>query len=461
MREGVWTAISCVVYQPQGRRLILQQTPPSGAGNFSRSYYACSGMNVFMLIIIALPILNAVWWRWADLRLRGLPHASRWRSLLAAFVAGNFAIYVWVLLSRIVGLHGAVPVAVLGTCYIWHLVVLPATIVCVAAAWLIRMSRHAIARLARSLHTRAAPDSRPETTGDPADPPGSVPAPVLTRRQVLAASIVAVPPLATAVGQIRALSQLDSFRIRHLTIGLPTLPAALDGLTIAHVSDIHVGRFTNGPILREVVARTNALRPDLVLFTGDLIDHALADLPAGLDVLRRLLPPQRLFMCEGNHDLFEGREEFERRVRAAGVPLLLDESAVLEIRGRSVQILGLCWGRLGDRHGSAIDDHLERVLPLRRPAAFTILLAHHPHAFDRAADVGVPLTLAGHTHGGQLMLTGDIGAGPLLFKYCSGLYRRGDSALVVSNGVGNWFPLRVNAPAEIIHLTLRAAGQQT
>ncbi|MBU0639220.1 MAG: hypothetical protein KKB50_10180 [Planctomycetes bacterium] len=99
---------------------------------------------------------------------------------------------------------------------------------------------------------------------------------------------------------------------------------------------------------------------------------------------------------------------------------------------------------------------MKRLLPLCRSDAFTILLAHHPHAFDRAAEAGIPLTLAGHTHGGQLMLGNDVGAGSVLFKYCSGPYRRGASTLVVSNGVGNWFPLRVNAPAEILHLTLRA-----
>ncbi len=99
--------------------------------------------------------------------------------------------------------------------------------------------------------------------------------------------------------------------------------------------------------------------------------------------------------------------------------------------------------------------NLEQMLPGRDPDAFTILLAHHPHAFDPAAAAGIPLTLTGHTHGGQLMLTKDIGAGPAMFRYWSGLYRKGKRALVVSNGVGNWFPLRINAPAEIAHLTLR------
>jgi predicted MPP superfamily phosphohydrolase len=266
-----------------------------------------------------------------------------------------------------------------------------------------------------------------------------------------------VPPVATVLGHVRASSQLNRFRIRRLDVHLPTLPPVLDGLTIAHVSDLHIGRFTNGPILREVVARTNAWGADLVLFTGDLIDHALADLPAGLDLLKQLTPQARLFLCEGNHDLFESRVEFERRVRATGLRLLLNESAMLQIRGQSVQILGLRWGQPGGRHGALIDEQMDRLLPLRQSAAFTILLAHHPHAFDRAVHAGIPLTLAGHTHGGQLMLSNDVGVGSLLFKYCSGLYRNGVSALVVSNGVGNWFPLRINAPAEILHVTLRAA----
>jgi predicted MPP superfamily phosphohydrolase len=99
---------------------------------------------------------------------------------------------------------------------------------------------------------------------------------------------------------------------------------------------------------------------------------------------------------------------------------------------------------------------MDVVLPQLRGDAFPILLAHHPHAFDPAAAAGIPLTLAGHTHGGQLMLTESIGFGPQMFRYWSGPYRNPNgSTLVVSNGVGNWFPLRVNAPAEIVHLTLR------
>src|SRR5690606_267402 len=105
--------------------------------------------------------------------------------------------------------------------------------------------------------------------------------------------------------------------------------------------------------------------------------------------------------------------------------------------------------------------HLVRQLAGQvAPDAFPILLAHHPHAFDAAAAAGIPLTVSGHTHGGQLMLSEGVGFGPLMYRYWSGLYRNpahNEAALVVSNGVGNWFPLRTRAPAEIIHLTLRPA----
>ena len=92
------------------------------------------------------------------------------------------------------------------------------------------------------------------------------------------------------------------------------------------------------------------------------------------------------------------------------------------------------------------------------PSLFTLALVHHPHAFDALADAGADLTLAGHTHGGQLMLTPQgfphpVGGG-LLFRYIWGEYRRGDAALYVTSGAGNWFPVRINAPAEIVQIRL-------
>ena len=189
------------------------------------------------------------------------------------------------------------------------------------------------------------------------------------------------------------------------------------------------------------------------LFTGDLIDNTIRDLPAAVEMLRKFEPASRLFVIEGNHDLFDDPAAFEKRVRDGGIALLRNQTATVQIRGVPVQLLGILWN-----HGEQkMSRDVDAVAALRDPAAFPILLAHHPHAFDRAAELGIPLTLAGHTHGGQVMLTPDFGAGSAMFRYWTGLYQNAGNALVVGNGTGNWFPLRLNAPAEIIHLTLRRA----
>jgi predicted MPP superfamily phosphohydrolase len=154
-----------------------------------------------------------------------------------------------------------------------------------------------------------------------------------------------------------------------------------------------------------MVNATNALRADLVLLTGDLINYELADLSEGIALVKAMEGRYGLWTIEGNHDLAVDGGEFERRVKAAGVPLLLDESAVANVRGYPVQFFGLRWmdGGAGQRDRvTALQ--VREVLKQRQPDAFPILLAHHPHAFDAAVKADLPLTLAGHTHGGQFML---------------------------------------------------------
>jgi uncharacterized protein len=277
-----------------------------------------------------------------------------------------------------------------------------------------------------------------------------------SRREFLRFGAAMLPPVFTLGLTGIALHQLNQVRIRRFTLPIADLPNALDGMTIAQVSDMHVGRFTKGEVLEKTVQLVNDLRADLVLLTGDLINDALADLDAGLDLARRMQAGFGIAIIEGNHDLIENPREFETRVRASGIPFLLDESMIVDVRGTPVQLLGLRWTRVyGEARDPAIGAEVKKLLQQRGADAFPILLAHHPHAFDAAAEAGMPLTLSGHTHGGQLMLNEQLGFGPALFRYWSGLYTRGASKLIVSNGVGNWFPLRVNAPAEIVHVTLR------
>ena len=176
--------------------------------------------------------------------------------------------------------------------------------------------------------------------------------------------------------------------------------------------------------------------------------------------MRAMDAPGGVWMCEGNHDLFDGHAKFERRMLAAGLNLLLNEQRGIRIRGVDVQLLGQRWGEPGVTRDAMLLEHGATVAKMLDQDRFSILLAHHPHAFDPARSAGIDLTLAGHTHGGQLNIWPGIGVASLSFDYVSGLYRRPgaggkSAACMVSNGVGNWFPLRVNAPAEIVEITLR------
>src|SRR5205085_2822149 len=277
-----------------------------------------------------------------------------------------------------------------------------------------------------------------------------------SRRQFLGFAAALTPPLFTLTLSGIAMSQLNRFRVRRFIIPVPGLPRELNGTTIAQISDMHVGRFTSGPVLEKMVETVNAMHADLLLLTGDLINDALADLDHGLDLARKMEARFGSYIIEGNHDLIENAPEFERRVKASGIPFLLDQSAIVTVNGSPIQLLGLSWTRhRAKNHDAEISRSVHTLLKQRHSNVFPILLAHHPHAFDAAAEAGVPLTLSGHTHGGQLMMNEQLGFGPAMFRYWSGLYTRGESKLIVSNGIGNWFPLRVNAPAEIVHLTLR------
>ncbi len=396
-----------------------------------------------ILVIIGLMIVLDVAWWVASLR---LTKRKRWRVLASVFMAGQMA----GLLSIIGGRWWNVdwlrqpPKAIIAAVIIWHFfglaLVFPVIIVR-ACAWLVR-------GLARVVGVRRDPSVAAAASGNS-----------LTRREFIGATAALAPPLFTVGLTGVALAQLNQFRVRRFTLSIPALPQALDGITLAHLSDIHVGRMTHGRVLREMVQTTNALRADLVLLTGDLINDSLADLSEGIALVKAMEGRYGLWTIEGNHDLIENGAEFERRVKAAGVPFLLNESAVVQVRGYPVQLFGLRWLR-GDglRRDRVTAAWVRELMRQRQPEAFPLLLAHHPHAFDAAVAADLPLTLSGHTHGGQLMFDSKHGCGPALFRYWSGLYTRGRAQLIVSNGVGNWFPIRINAPAEIVHLTLRRGG---
>jgi len=383
----------------------------------------------FLVVVGSILAANVFWWRWADRRLRPLRAARALRISLAAFMAPVLAYLGAYILapSWARQAHHVLPEPFIALAFLWHLVFLPVGLLIALAGGLTSLPR----RL------------RGTAEGEP-----------VSSRRFLGAVAAGTPPLLTGVTLAAALPKIRSFRVRDHDVPVPGLPPALSGLTIAHVSDTHVGKFTNAAMHDEVVEAVAALAADVVLFTGDLIDLSLTDLDRAIAMAQRIEPRSRFFLCEGNHDRIDDGASFVARVKAAGLPLLRDDSVRLVLRGHPVRILGSRWARGAEQTAAAV----EHVADMRRPGEFPILLAHHPHAFDTAARLGIPLTLSGHTHGGQLMIDERLGAGPVLFRYWSGVYERENATLVVSNGVGNWFPLRTAAPAEIVRLRLVPAN---
>lgn len=425
---------------------------------------------VISVILCSVFLGDAITWWLADrwIRRHGNRRSLRWS--LALFMA--LMLGYMVTMFAIMALRGpagrsamsAVPTVVVAVIYAWHLVVLPLTLL----AWIIGGAASGTVFAAKHLRRRKAEPSdaaRPpaDAARSPADaaqsPAGAARSPAdaahppasagISRRQFVAGMAV-LPPLLAIGASGYGLIESRKFRIRRLTLPIASLPRELNGFTIAQISDVHVGQWTTDAFLDEVVDAANGLGTDLTLMTGDLIDFAIADLPRGIDMIRRLRARRGVYLCEGNHDLIEDPSAFHRMTRQAGLNMLIGQQTVFKHNGAAVQLLGIPWSR----SPAMMRLEVEQIDRLRRPDAFPILLAHHPHAFDTAAEADFPLTLSGHTHGGQLMLTSQFGAGNLLFHYTSGLYRQGKNLLVVSNGTGNWLPLRINAPAEILHLTL-------
>jgi len=411
----------------------------------------------FAIVLTALLTADLLWWWRADRAARPLRRALWWRLLISLFMGGQITLVLWILSGRFLADSSLArpPQILSAAAYLWHLLVLPLTWIVVATTgllfWLWRSGRRLARRTTWRQDASAAvgPGPLPPTAPSPA---GSAGEPA-SRRHFLGMVTAVTPALLTCAGMAYSRTQLSQFRIRPLGVSLPGLPPELDGLRIALVSDLHVGTFTNGQTVKRIVEETSRLDADLVLLPGDLINNSLADLSEALDAVSNMQSRHGAYLCVGNHDLIDNGTEFVRRVKAR-VPLLVNESRVIPIRGQLVQLLGLPWSL--DEHRIATS--VRQLSGQIAPGTFPILLAHHPHAFDAAAAVGIPLTVSGHTHGGQLMLGDSVGFGPLMYRYWSGLYRKpehNEAALVVSNGVGNWFPLRTGAPAEIIHLTLR------
>ena len=244
--------------------------------------------------------------------------------------------------------------------------------------------------------------------------------------------------------------------ITRRTLFFPDLPPGLDGIRIAHLSDVHAGIHMEREKMEAIVAQTNALKPDLICQTGDMIDIAASFIPDYVRAFRDLRAPLGVVTVLGNHDRYTGEDAVIRGVRDAGQAFVQNGAHVVERNGAPLALVGIDDPR-NWRADDPQDADLDVALRRSPSGMFKILLAHRPGAFDGAAPRGIPLTLAGHIHGGQIYLP-VIGwsAGRLITKYVMGHFRQGASQLYVSRGIGVvGVPIRVFVPPEIAVLELR------
>lgn len=278
----------------------------------------------------------------------------------------------------------------------------------------------------------------------------SVPAlPFSTGQWALGLSALAL--LLSGLGVWQALRVPD---VHHIIISLPRLPSALNGLRIVQLSDLHVSPAFPATWVGAVVRKVNALKPDLIVITGDLGDGAPARRVADLAPLKGLRAPLGVFSCTGNHEYYWGFESWMNASRRAGIIPLNNAHVILHPRGQDLVLAGVT-----DQTGPAFGfsgPNPRQALNGAPADAVRIMLAHRPRLIGKSAEENVDLQLSGHTHGGQV-----IGANRIVARFNDGflfgLYHVGRSALYVSPGTGLWegFPLRLFVPSEITEITLR------
>jgi predicted MPP superfamily phosphohydrolase len=218
-----------------------------------------------------------------------------------------------------------------------------------------------------------------------------------------------------------------NYQVRRIEIPMHNLPAALDGMKIVQISDIHLSGYMSPAQVRRAVDMANDLGADLAVVTGDLITGSGDSLTDCVEEVRRLHAPLGTWGCNGNHEIYARAEDEAAYLYAqAGMKMLRQENAQITFKGATFNLLGVDYQRERTPRGQR-QQTLARVEPLVRRDMPNILLSHNPNTFNRAAELGIELSLAGHTHGGQIqveILDHRLSPARFITDYIAGLYER-------------------------------------
>lgn len=277
-----------------------------------------------------------------------------------------------------------------------------------------------------------------------------------------------------------------NYRIRKVDVPIANLPKELNGMKIVQLSDIHAGEFMPEDEVRRGVSMANSLGADIAVVTGDFISNENDPLEACIAELSKLRAPLGVWGCNGNHEIYADAEDAAQMLFSRhGMRLLRQESVELEFNRAKFNLIGVDYQRDHMTRQVRKGPMLQEIEHLVRRDVPNILLSHNPNSFYRAADLGIELSLAGHTHGGQVkveIVDRDITPARLITDFVAGFYQlpmkngvhdpavsvpantssnghAGKSAaLYVNRGLGTFaMPVRLGVPPEITLLTLRQA----
>jgi predicted MPP superfamily phosphohydrolase len=244
-------------------------------------------------------------------------------------------------------------------------------------------------------------------------------------------------------------------KLTRVEIPIDNLPPALDGFSIAQISDLHVGPLIGARQVARIVKRINALKPDVVILTGDSVDGEVEHLRPDVAPLSHLRPREAVFFIIGNHECYWNARAWTAHFEKLGAIALWNNHAVIHRGKDKVAVAGVTdWSTRGRAAPDGFDPaSARRGIP---EDAVKILLAHQPNGFDDAEKLGFDVQFSGHTHGGQFFPWSLVVR--FFHRYYTGLHRHGRMWIYVSRGTGFWGPpLRAGVPAEITLATLRKA----
>jgi predicted MPP superfamily phosphohydrolase len=273
------------------------------------------------------------------------------------------------------------------------------------------------------------------------------------RRKLLEAAgagLCIAPLVGTAIGIVRR----NRFRLSEVSVPIRNLPRDLEGLRIVQITDIHLSPFLSERELAAAIDMANEARANIALVTGDLITRTGDPLDACLAQLARLRADAGVLGCLGNHEIYTRTQNYvTAQGRRMGIEFLRHQARQLRFGNALINFVGVDYQKMHS-------PYLQGAQQLIVPGALNVMLSHNPDVFPMAAAQGYDLTIAGHTHGGQVdveILHQHFNVARYFTPFVQGLYRRNNSSVYVSNGLGTiGVPVRLGAPPEVSVLRLCA-----